>query len=231
MVDDVEVTASIKQAANSVHRSDSKKADMTVRSSQIALHLADILQISTEMSDVKLSLTQRQYILLMGLTEALPRALSDIGAAADVIVDSLPDTPGTTTAPSTPLSEHAPSEPGADLGPELSITKSTNPDVWTTLDFTFSVGTIALELYTMDAHVEDDLKTYSIARFALVQSQLGFKQLSDGAMEAQFSLRTLSFSSTRSGNSVFRDIIPPVAHEGNQVSVLSSEHITRELTS
>jgi vacuolar protein sorting-associated protein 13A/C len=43
------------------------------------------------------------------------------------------------------------------------------------------------------------------------------KQLSDGSMEANFSLKTLSFANTRSGNSVFRDIIPTASHDGNQM--------------
>jgi vacuolar protein sorting-associated protein 13A/C len=169
------------------------------------------------MSDVKLTLTQRQYILVMGISEALPRALSDIGSAAEVPPESMPVTPALSTAPPTPISESPPSEPGADLGPELSVTKAKLGDVWTTLSFDFTVGTIALELYALEAQSEQTLKENSIARFALVKSHLGYKQLSDGAMEAEFSLKTLSFSNTRKGNSVFRDIIPTAGHDGNQV--------------
>jgi len=201
MVENVEITASVKQAANNNHRVDPKKADTT---------------ITTDMSDVKLAFTQRQYMLVMNLLEVLPRALSDI-ESAETSSESMPITPASSTAPPTPRSETPTSEPGADLGPELSVTQAKNADVWATLDFSFSVGTIALELYTLEAQTEDNLKANSIARFALVQSKLGFKQLSDGAMEAQFSLKTLSFSNTRAGNSVFRDIIPPATHDGNQV--------------
>ena len=67
------------------------------------------------------------------------------------------------------------------------------------------------------AHTEHDLKQHSIARFALVKSHLGMKRLSDGAMEAEFSLNTLAFSSTRKGNSVHRDIIPHTTQSGNQM--------------
>ncbi|WWD17860.1 hypothetical protein CI109_102304 [Kwoniella shandongensis] len=203
MVDDVAITAAIKQAGGSSHRSDPHHADT---------------EITTEMSDVKLSLTQRQYILLMGIVEALPRALSDL-SETDISPESMPDTPATISTPETPMNE-SPEDPGVNLEPELVVVKADNQDaakLWTSLDFVFSVGQIALELYTVDAIVQEDLKQNSIARFALVKTHLGFKKLSDGAMEAEFSLKTLSFSNTRSGNSVFRDIIPSASHDGNQI--------------
>lgn len=171
------------------------------------------------MSDVKLSLTQSQYVLLMSIVDTLPRALSGV-SDADATPDSMPDTPATESGHLTPVSEGAPSEAGVDLEPELSVKKSTGkdgPEVWTTLDFVFSVGSIALELYTGEAHGQADLQQHSIARFALSQTHVGMKQLSDGAMEAEFSLKALSFANTRAGKSVFRDIIPSAEHQGKQV--------------
>nr|XP_019015055.1 vacuolar protein sorting-associated protein vps13 [Kwoniella pini CBS 10737]OCF53836.1 vacuolar protein sorting-associated protein vps13 [Kwoniella pini CBS 10737] len=206
MVNDVAITAAIKQAGGSSHRSDPHHADM---------------EITTEMSDVKLALTQRQYVLLLSVLEALPRALNDLGDA-DVSPESIPATPASISRVDTPNNE-SPSEEEesrVNLEPELAVAKLKDRDsvqLWTALDFVFSVGTIALEVYTNDAIAPEDLKNTSIARFALVKTHLGFKKLSDGAMEAEFSLKTLSFSSTRSGNSVFRDIIPPAPHDGNQI--------------
>lgn len=173
------------------------------------------------MSDVKLSLTQSQYVLLMSIVDSLPRALSGV-SDADTAPDALPDTPITESGNLTPVSEGAPSEPGVDLQPELAVVKGKStgkegPEIWTTLDFVFSVGSIALELYTGEAHRQEDLQQNSIARFALTQTHVGMKQLSDGAMEAEFSLRALSFANTRAGKSVFRDIIPSADHQGKQV--------------
>ncbi|WRT64162.1 uncharacterized protein IL334_001091 [Kwoniella shivajii] len=204
MVEDVAITAEIKQAGGSSHRSDPHHADT---------------EISTVMSDVKMSLTQRQYVLLLAILESLPRALNDIGDA-DFSPDSIPATPATISRVESPITETPPDEPSVNLEPELAVVKSDHHgdvQLWTALDVHFSVGSIALEVYTNDAIVQDDLKDNSIARFALVKTQLGVKKLSDGAMEAEFSLKTLSFSSTRTGNSMFRDIIPPASHEGNQI--------------
>ncbi|OCF42293.1 vacuolar protein sorting-associated protein vps13 [Kwoniella heveanensis CBS 569] len=204
MVSDVAITAAIKQAGGSSHRSDPHHADM---------------EITTEMSDVNLSLTQRQYVLLMGVLESLPRALSDIGDA-EVSPESLPITPATASRADSPITDAPDSEPSVHLEPELAVVKAQDGDsvqLWTALDFVFSVGSIALEVYTVDAMSEEDLENSSIARFALVKTHVGFKKLSDGAMEAEFSLKTLSFANTRSGHSVFRDIIPAASHEGNQI--------------
>nr|XP_018267277.1 vacuolar protein sorting-associated protein vps13 [Kwoniella dejecticola CBS 10117]OBR89435.1 vacuolar protein sorting-associated protein vps13 [Kwoniella dejecticola CBS 10117] len=205
MVDDVAITAAIRQAGGSSHRSDPHHADT---------------EITTEMSDVKLALTQRQYVLLMSVLEALPRALNDLGEA-DVSPESIPATPATISRVDTPdMESPTEDEPSVSLEPELAVIKSGgqgSAELWTSLDLVFSVGSIALEVYTNDAIALEDLKNCSIARFALVKTHLGLKKLSDGAMEAEFSLKTLAFSSTRAGNSMFRDIIPPASHEGNQI--------------
>lgn len=167
------------------------------------------------MSDVKLSLTQRQYMLLMELVTSLPRALSGIGGT-DSSLESIPVTPGDGSLVATPTSEIPPSEFGVNLEPELALAKKAE-GMWTTLNFSFEVSSIALELYGPDAVNASDLKKNSIARFALLKAYVGFKQLSDGASEANFALKTLAFSSTRSGSCVFRDIIPATTHDGNQM--------------
>ena len=165
------------------------------------------------MSDVKLSLTQLQYTLLMELLNAIPRAMSGI-SDGDVSPTSTPTTPSTSVPPRP--TEDTPKDSAVDLVPELAVAKSPSAP-WTSLDLVFAVQSIALELYDGQAHVESDLSKHSIARFALQETNVSMKQLSDGAMQAEFSLKTLSFANTRAGNSVFRDIIPAAEHTGKQV--------------
>lgn len=204
LVDDVGITANIKQISPGDHRDDPHQADT---------------EITTEMSDVKLSLTERQYCLVMSVLESIPRALSSLEDDED---DSIPPTPISPSEPPTPITEEAPtptdaqSETQTSLIPELALaTKST--DVWTSLDLVFSVKSVMMELFGKEALEPSDLKKHSIARFALINSHLGFKSLSNGAMEAEFTLRTLAFESTRAGNSVYRDIVPQLANDGNQM--------------
>ncbi|CAK9783702.1 putative late endosome to vacuole transport-related protein [Cutaneotrichosporon oleaginosum] len=208
LVEDVGITANIKQIAPGEHRTDPHQADT---------------EITTEMSDVKLSLTERQYVLVMNVLEAIPRALSSLDDEEED--DSGTSTPFSESAPPTPIPEETstPSETHSDdnttsLVPELAITTK-SADVWTSLDLVFSVKSIGMELFGREALSEEDLKKNSIARFALIGSNLAFKSLSNGAMEAEFTLRTLAFESTRVGNSVYRDIVPQLANDGNQIMV------------
>ncbi|GMK58122.1 hypothetical protein CspeluHIS016_0501540 [Cutaneotrichosporon spelunceum] len=207
LVDDVTITANIKQIAAGDHRTDPHQADT---------------EITTNMTDVKLSLTERQYILVMNVLESIPRALSSLEDDEEEFDESSP-TSGSTPATPIPEEPSTPSETHSDdnktaLIPELAIT-SKSADVWTSLDFVFSVQSIGMELYGRQALTEEDLKQNSIARFALIGSNLGFKSLSNGAMEAEFTLRTLAFESTRAGNCVYRDIVPQLANDGNQIMV------------
>ena len=97
MVDDVAITAAIRQVAK---RTDARKADT---------------QVKTDMSDVKMSMTQRQYALLMSVLQSLPRALSDASEAATI-------ESGTQTPVSEAPSEELP-DTSVDLRPELSVSE------------------------------------------------------------------------------------------------------------
>lgn len=170
------------------------------------------------MSDVNMSLTARQYVLLMDVLQALPRALSGNEDDDDDDVSS-PVTPNTVSVPPTPARDQS-TDHLVNLEPELTVVSSRDSKEaapWNAMNLVFDVGSIALEIYDTDALEAKDLKAHSIARFALVKSHLGFKKLSDGASEAEFTLSTLAFSSTRSGKSVFRDIIPHTTQNGNQM--------------
>ena len=172
------------------------------------------------MSDVKMSLTARQYVLLMDVLKALPRALSVDETELDEDLSASTNSSATVTQVPTPVNAPSSQEHLVNLEPELTVVGS--PDskeaaIWNAMKLVFDVGSIALEVYDTDAIHQEELKAHSIARFALVKSHLSFKRMSDGSGEAEFSLNTLAFANTRSGNSVFRDIIPHTTQNGNQM--------------
>ena len=218
LVDDVAITANIKQASQDAHRTNSQHAENDVSQGWRTCRID--FQIEVEMSDVKLSLTQRQYMLVMELVEKVTRAFS-ILTDADVDDQSIPPTPSVASGATTP--SRASSDNGetlVDLEPELAVPQAANgqaPPLRLKLNMTFAVPSIAFEIYALQAIRKEDLKSSSIARFALLDTHLGLKQLSNGAMEAEVALQTLSFVSTRSGNSVFRDIIPPASSDKKQL--------------
>jgi vacuolar protein sorting-associated protein 13A/C len=103
------------------------------------------------MSDVKMALTAKQYVLLMDVVKALPRALSS--EEEDEDETSMPVTPATASAPPTPARNQS-SDHMVNLEPELSIVtaQGSNEEApWNAMDFVFDVGSIALEVYDEQA--------------------------------------------------------------------------------
>jgi vacuolar protein sorting-associated protein 13A/C len=171
------------------------------------------------MSDVKMNLTAQQYVLLVQVLQALPQALSAAEDDEDEDEESATVTPATVSVPTTPARQKS-TDHLVNLEPELTVVTSGDSEEeapWNAMDLVFDVGSIALEVYDEEAIEEQDLKKHSIAQFALVKSHVGLKKLSDGAIEAEFSLNTLAFSNTRTGKSVHRDIIPHTTQNGNQM--------------
>lgn len=150
----------------------------------------------------------------MSLLQSIPRVLA--GAPEG--------TAQAEAAASTKSSSPLPSDSDdtqVDLQPELRIPTPTGANQrWTTLDLVVTVDTIKLRLYDEKATTEDNIKEHGIARFALNNSSLRFKMLSDGAGEAQVVLKSFTMSNTRAGNSKFREIIPAADHDRNQFMIL-----------
>lgn len=110
---------------------------------------------------------------------------------------------------------------GVDLRPELS----TQPSIgearpYTSLDLVVTISAVKLHLYDAFATTPANVKEHGIARFALNDNTLRLKTLSDGALEAQVVLRSMTMNNTRSGSSKFREIMPGAQHDRNQVMLL-----------
>ena len=106
-----------------------------------------------------------------------------------------------------------------DLRPELA-THPSGSAPYTSLDLVVTIDAVKLHLYDALATTPDNVKEHGIARFALNDNSLRLKTLSDGAIEAQIVLKSMTMSNTRPGNSKFREIMPAARHERNQVMLL-----------
>jgi len=177
-----------------------------------------LAQIAAKMSDVKMNLTQAQYGFLISLSSTIPRAFA---FSDDEIEDeSLSIEP--TPAPTPPAKDD--NAPAVDLLPELS-TVAKKPDGSTvplksSLELTFAVGTVYLELFTEAAISPDSLKEASLARFSLNETNVKYKMLSDGSMEAEVTIRSFTVHDTRPARlTKFREIIPATKHAGHQFMI------------
>ena len=110
---------------------------------------------------------------------------------------------------------------GVDLRPELSTQHSIGEGrPYTSLDLVVTISAVKLHLYDAFATTPANVKEHGIARFALNDNTLRLKTLSDGALEAQVVLRSMTMNNTRSSSSKFREIMPAAQHDRNQVMLL-----------
>ncbi len=110
----------------------------------------------------------------------------------------------------TVLSETSSSTPTHDGSKGIALKR-------TTLDFSFSIPSINLELLDVNAVSKSTLQGNSIAKFRMSTAAVTYKTSSDGAVESEISLRSITMSNTRRGPSIFREIIPAANHDGNQL--------------
>lgn len=214
IIDDINVTAEVTQAVN-VDRTqvfdipDNQVCDIR----QLYFIISYLVQVAVKISDVKLHLTQVQYIVLMNLAQSIPRVLAGApeGYAQAESAASSVTTPLTTPDPD--------SSQSAGLAPELIINLK-DGIIWPTVDLVVAVNSVKLHLYDGNATTVANLKEHGITRFALNQSELRLKMLSDSSGEAQVVLKSFTMSNTRAGQTRFREIIPAAHHDRNQFMVL-----------
>jgi vacuolar protein sorting-associated protein 13A/C len=165
------------------------------------------------MTDVKISLTQRQYCAIVSLMQSLPRILT-----LDSIPGAAEETPSPTSIPATSL-DPDPSIYPTNLAPELhprTPVDSGSTSQRVTLDLVFSVKSVRLQLYNSEAIREADFKETGISRFDLNDNTVRVKMQSDGAVEAEVALQSFTMTNTLPGPSRFREIIP--AHKNRDVA-------------
>jgi vacuolar protein sorting-associated protein 13A/C len=167
------------------------------------------------MSDIKLHLTQVQFIVLLNLFHSILHVLEGAPRGAAQVEPA--------TSSGSLSGSHLPEAsltPAADLQPELRGSSSAQGiRSWTALDLSVVVGAVKLHIYDQFA-TEPDIADHGIARFALNNNNLRLKMLSDSSYEAQLVVKSFTISNTLKGNSKFREIIPAAKHDRNQVMVL-----------
>ncbi len=218
IIDDIDVTADVVQAIGIDRAHDIDQPDTQVGRSPLRMQTLSVnsgLQVTVKISDVRLHLTQVQYGILIRLSQAIPRVLAGApeGYAEAESVASVSPSP-------TPDATDNSLQTLVQLGPELQIVPSADRRSWTTIDLVVTVDTVKLHLYDELATTAAKLKEHGIARFALNQSELRYKMLSDGSGEAQVVLKSFTMSNTRPGNTKFREIIPAAQHDRNQFMIL-----------
>lgn len=191
--------------------------------------------VDARLSDVKMKLTQAQYGVLIHLSQTIPSAFAlggdeDLGEEGAAMLEATP-------APSPPRLASGQPAPGkgalpavpengevVDLLPELPRVAKTasggEVKLAATLDLTFAVGTVYLELFTEAATTVESLEEASLARFSLNDTGVKYRLLSNGSMEAEVAIRSFTVHDTRPARlTKFREIIPATKHSGHQFMI------------
>ncbi|KAH8926014.1 hypothetical protein BT69DRAFT_1239533 [Atractiella rhizophila] len=169
------------------------------------------LEILTNMSDVRMGLTQKQYITIMSLIQVIPRTF--IVNNDELDQSSLP----------TIQTHHDDTRAvaKADLYPELSR-QAVGPNgelvtLRSNLELDLKAKSIYLEIFTEEATDVASLVESSLSRFTLNDLGVRFKMMSNSAMEAEIIVRSFTLIDTRPSKSTkFSEIIPPTKFGGYQ---------------
>ncbi|PCH33647.1 vacuolar protein sorting-associated protein vps13 [Wolfiporia cocos MD-104 SS10] len=201
IVEDIDITADIVQLAQIDRAIDLNRPDT---------------QISIQISDVGLYLTQLQFAFLINLSQSIPRVLSGASeGATQADQSSMALSPGESKSGSPVPTPKVGPQP--ELRPKQPMLVSGS---WTAIDLVVTVEAVRLHLYDCLATSDSNRSDHGIAKFALQGNNLRAKMLSDGSMEAQVIFKALTMNNTRPGEMKFREIIPAAKHDRNQVMLL-----------
>ncbi|GAA5992083.1 hypothetical protein JCM10908_000736 [Rhodotorula pacifica] len=193
--------------------------------------------ISAEMSDVKMKLTQAQYILLYRLSQKIPAAfnlgddqgLDGMDGEASAMLKATPvPTPPVKEISATTADEPQTDVQVVDLLPELPRTAQTangeKVALKPSLELDFAIKTIYLELYTEAATSLDSLEEAALARFSLNSTSVKYKMLASGSLEAEVAISSLTVYDMRPARlTKFREIVPATKHSGHQFMIHYSQ--------
>lgn len=159
-------------------------------------------EIEGSMSNINLRVSEAQLKFILELSRSIPAAFAtDPDEEIDEDVkEELPDSTvktakAITNAPSSndESSDEKPESP-THLGPEIGSTEET----WTKLDLIFKVGTVGLEMISSKpGKPVGDLEASSLSKFALNETSVKLRMVSDGAMEAELLIQSFTITDTR----------------------------------
>ncbi|RUP42956.1 hypothetical protein BC936DRAFT_137841 [Jimgerdemannia flammicorona] len=191
---------------------------------EYAGHTQDSTRPATEvkgsLSDIQINLTEKQYGFLMNLANSVSRALvgqdpSEQGVDADETIP-LPSSGAETVTKGTLVSgnqANSPTQTDTDSG-------SGEKETYTALDLVFTIPKVALEIYRGDGTQKESLEEASLSKVSLNETNLKLKMLSEGSMEAELKVESLTLNDSRTDvKTRYREIIPAVNNGGPQFQV------------
>ena len=156
-------------------------------------------EIEGSMGNINLRITEAQMKFVMELTRVVPQAfaLESDEEIEEEVVGDLPDEvvqPAKQVQDSATDKQESEVDKPSHLGPELGDDGAT----WTKLDLIFKVGAIGLELVQGKASEPiGDLEAASLSKFAINETSVKLRMISDGALESELLVQSFTITDTR----------------------------------
>ncbi|KAF2841938.1 vacuolar protein sorting-associated protein 13 [Patellaria atrata CBS 101060] len=175
------------------------------------------LEIEGSMSDIHLRITQEQMQFGLELARSIPAAFA-IQADEDVQEDVEQELPESVVEPAKEVSDEE------SIAEAEVTTTSQNPELgvgeekWTKLDLVFKVGSIGLELIkAKEDQPVGDLEAASLSKFALNQTSVKLRMISDGALESEVLIQSFTIKDSRTHETnKFRKIMSLINNDVKQ---------------
>jgi vacuolar protein sorting-associated protein 13A/C len=204
MIDKVNLDFNITQAE---HKSGRERPDTEIESS---------------MSNINLRLSEAQLKFMLELSRNIPEAfaLEDSDELREEAEDELPEdvvepahAMDSNQGKKSPPQEVQPQKP-SHQAPELGADIGT----WTKLDLIFKVGTIGLELLVCEpSRPVGDLEAASLSKFALNETSVKLRMISDGSIESELLIQSFAITDTRTQEkNKFRKIMSLINNDVKQ---------------
>ncbi len=153
------------------------------------------MEITGNMTDFNLRITQAQMKFLLELSRTVPAAfLPDQEAGENEAAEELPNS----VQQAKVITPEQPSDDGQtliDLRPELRV----DPEKWAKLDLVFKVSTVGLEMIiAKENEPVGDLEAASLSKFSLDDTTVKVRMISDGSLESEFTIQSFTIQDSRS---------------------------------
>lgn len=154
------------------------------------------MEITGNMTDFNLRITQAQMKFLLELSRTVPAAFSpDQEAGEQEAVEELSDSVVQQAKAVIPEQSSDDNQTLIDLGPELRV----DPENWAKLDLVFKVSTIGLEMIVAkEDEPVGDLEAASLSKFSLDDTTVKLRMISDGSLESEFTIQSFTIQDSRS---------------------------------
>ena len=156
------------------------------------------LEIEGSMSPINLRISQNQLRFLLELSKSVPGAFTTDSEQQEL--EAMEDLRSTVKEPGKDATSKAiQGREGGAAAPGGGTAQPSEEETWVRLDMIFKVDSVGLELiFANDGEPVGRLEDFSLSKFSLNDTRVKLRMLTDGALESELLIHSLSILDSRS---------------------------------